>query len=202
MKVKAVFWDFGGVIVRTQNPTPREELAKELGISRKELEYLVFSSESGEKAQRGEISYETHWENLQKLFNLSRDEILQLQEKFWASDSVDQQLVEYIRQLQKSTSTGLISNAFSDLHFHLNETLQIADLFNVLIISAEVGIVKPNPEIYYYALNQLNVHPSESIFIDDKLDNILAANQIGMHGIVFRNTEQTIADIDQIINSE
>ena len=202
MKIKAVFWDFGGVIVRTQNPVPRKKLAEELGISRKQLEYLVFSGESGEKAQRGEISYEAHWKNLQKRFNLSEEEIFRFQEQFWSSDQVDQQLVDYIRQLKKEYHTGLISNAFSDLHFHLNETLQIADIFDALIISAEVGSVKPSHQIYHYALNQLNVQPNEAIFVDDKIDNILAANQIGMHGIVFNHTIQTINAINKIINPE
>jgi FMN phosphatase YigB (HAD superfamily) len=62
MSIKAVIWDLGGVIVRTEDPTHREKLASDIGITRQHLEQLVFAGEKGEKAQRGEIT----WFSLEK----------------------------------------------------------------------------------------------------------------------------------------
>ena len=200
MAVKVFFWDFGGVIVRTYYPEHREALAKQFGMSRKELETLVFSSDSGESAQLGIISYEQHWKNIQTELNLSDEEILSFQMQFWEADRMDEQLINAIRTLRRNYRTGLISNAFSDLNFHLRETLGIAEIFDEIIISAEIGMVKPDPGIYYYALERLNCKPEEAVFIDDKLENIVAAQQIGMHGIHFLNTMQTLTELENLIN--
>ena len=75
MPIKAVIWDLGGVILRTEETAPRQQLADRLGMARYDLEELVFHSPSGMQAQRGEISVEQHWEKLRQELNLSQEEM-------------------------------------------------------------------------------------------------------------------------------
>ncbi len=62
MTIKAIIWDLGGVLVRTEDQAPRTALADRLGLSRQELEQTVFESEMGLRAQRGEIDPVGLWE--------------------------------------------------------------------------------------------------------------------------------------------
>jgi len=111
---------------------------------------------------------------------------------------VDEKLVAFIRSLRPKYRTGMISNAWSELRPWLKE-LRIADAFDHIVISSEVGLAKPDPRIFQLALDDLGISPQEAVFIDDFEVNIEAAGEIGMHAILFRNTEQTIAEIRSIL---
>jgi HAD superfamily hydrolase (TIGR01509 family) len=71
----------------------------------------------------------------------------------------------------------------------LRQTLQrkypIADAFDLLIVSAEEGIMKPEPEIYQRTLTRLGRSAEETIFVDDSYPNVLAAQELGMQSIHF-----------------
>ncbi len=70
-----------------------------------------------------------------------------------------------------------------------------------MIFSAEVGLAKPDRRIYELALEHLRVQPAEVFFVDDVQENVEAAQALGIAGIRFVNTEQTIADIKQYLKA-
>ena len=67
-----------------------------------------------------------------------------------------------------------------------------------LIISGEAGIVKPDPEIYKLLINNYNLNPQHTIFIDDKEENIKAAELLGIHGIQFQNASKLRKDLQML----
>jgi putative hydrolase of the HAD superfamily len=200
MNIQAVFWDLGGVLVRTEDHTTRENLAVRLGISRTELENLVFAGESGNRAQLGEIKSEQHWQNLGSNLGLSIEEMVIFQRDFWGGDRLDTALVEYIRSVQTRHKIGLISNAFSDLRHIITDDWNIEDTFDDMTISSEVGIMKPDPRIFQMALERLDVHPQESIFIDDFTYNVDGARNINMRAIRFQTRDQTLSELENLLN--
>jgi len=200
MNIRAVFWDLGGVLVRTEDHTTRENLAIRLGISRTELENLVFAGNSGNRAQLGEINVEQHWQNLGSKLGLSIEEMVVFQRDFWGGDRLDTALIEYIRALQTCHKIGLISNAFSDLRQTITNVWHIEDTFDDMTISSEVGIMKPDPRIFQMALERLDVHPQESIFIDDFPQNVDGARNINMRAIRFQTRDQTPLELESFLN--
>ncbi len=200
MSISVVIWDMGGVLVRTEDPRPRQALADQLRIRRNELEERVFSGDSGGRAQRGEIGVEEHWQNIGRMFDLDDRGVQEFQARFWGGDRVDKQLVDYIRSLRRSYKSGLLSNAFGDLRTSLTSIWKIADAFDDLLISAEVGLVKPDPAIYRLALQRLEAQPHEAVFIDDMPANVEGANRVGMHAIRFVNPDQTRAELEALID--
>jgi len=200
MNIRAVFWDLGGVLVRTEDYTARENLAIQLGMSRVELETLVFAGDSGKRAQLGETNAEQHWQNLGANLGLSIEEMVVFQQDFWSGDRVDNTLIEYIRVLHSRHKIGLISNAFSDLRQVITNVWKIEDAFDDMTISSEVGIVKPDPKIFQTALERLEVHPQESIFIDDFPHNVDGARNINMRAIHFQTRDQTLSELENFIN--
>ncbi|MCP4357672.1 MAG: HAD family phosphatase [Chloroflexi bacterium] len=183
--IKAVIFDFGGVILRTQDWSGRRKWEKRLGLAKNEAEAIVFNSDMGRKAQHGQVSYDEHWAWLGNHFNLTTAEQTEFETDFWAGDVLDKGLVTFICSLRPSYQTALISNAFDDLQRVLTDIFDIADAFDVIAISAEEGIMKPDPRLYQLTLERLDCHPEEAIFIDDFAHNIAGAREIGIKGILF-----------------
>jgi epoxide hydrolase-like predicted phosphatase len=200
MTIKAVFFDLGGVIVRTEFQAPRQRLAERLGMEYDDLVKIVFDSDSGIKATVGELSSEEHWDSILKRLKRPASELAAIRDEFFAGDIVDRTLVEYIRSLRGKYKTGLISNAWSDLRdFIVREKFD--DAFDRMIISAEVGAAKPEPRIFQIALEQFGVKPKESVFLDDFLINIEGCQKVGMKGIHFTDPESALGQLRKLLSA-
>jgi putative hydrolase of the HAD superfamily len=200
MSIQAVIWDFGGVLVRTEDLSRREGLARRLGKTRADLEQLVFESQTSLLASLGKFPIEAHWAAVFQALGLPMDQVDEFIADFWGGDVLDVKLVDAIRALRRSYKTGLLSNAFSDLRQIIETRFPITDAFDVMIISAEVGLVKPDPQIYRLALDRLGVQPADAVFIDDFPQNIKAARAVGLHAIHFRSPAQAQAELEQLLN--
>ena len=91
--------------------------------------------------------------------------------------------------------TGLISNSWVMDHY----TDEIRDLFDVVVISAEVGMHKPQPEIYLLAAERSGVDPKDCVFVDDLRENCAGAEAVGMTAVLHRNVEDTLAQLEELL---
>jgi epoxide hydrolase-like predicted phosphatase len=198
MTIKVVFFDLGGVIVRTEFQTPRQLLAERLAMDYDDLVKIVFDSDSGIKATMGEISSDDHWDSVLKRLKRSAPELIAIRNEFFAGDIVDRTLLDYIRTLRGRYKTGLISNAWSDLrNFIVREKFD--DAFDKMIISAEVGAAKPEPKIFQIALEQFGVKPKEAVFVDDFPANIEGCEKVGIKGILFKDPETALQQLKKLL---
>jgi epoxide hydrolase-like predicted phosphatase len=196
--IRAVFFDLGGVLVRTEYEAPRQHLAERLGMEYDDLVRLVFESETSRMASVGKVSMLEHFEAVARKLKRDPSEAQAIHDEFFAGDVTDRVLVDFIRSLKPHYKTGLISNAWGDLRSYM--TAQgFADAFDHLIISAEVGVVKPKPEIYHLALKQLEVSPSEAVFVDDFIENVEGARAVAMSAIHFKDAGETIAQVKKLL---
>jgi glucose-1-phosphatase len=198
MSLRAVIFDLGGVIVRTEHKEPRARLAAELGLTYAELEQLVFGSGaggSGARASLGQISADQHWRNVAAALGLPPDESARLRTEFFAGDRVDPELVAFIRSLRPGYKTALLSNAWDDLRRWVAEVWRFADAFDHMTISAEAGLAKPDPRIYELTLTALGVQATEAVFVDDFAENVAAARALGMLAVRFTGREQALAEL-------
>lgn len=192
MSIRAVIFDFGGVLIRMVDDRPRLKLAEQLGLPLSQLDNLVFFSDSSQKASRGEISVGMHWEAVRNALGIRIEDMPGFLEQYWSADDVNWQLLDTIRDLHPRYKVGLLSNAWDDLRLTLQTRWDIAGLFDELIISAEVKMVKPDPRIFRLAADRLGVQPGEIVFIDDIADNIEAARKEGWIAILYQDTQKTI----------
>lgn len=93
--------------------------------------------------------------------------------------------------------TGLISNSWG---LGIYERAPV-DLFDEAIISGEVGLHKPQPEIYLLACERLGIEPSGCVFVDDLRENIEGAEAVGMTGVLHRNSAATVARLEEILGT-
>jgi HAD superfamily hydrolase (TIGR01509 family) len=200
MALKAVIFDFGGVLVRTEDRTPRRELAKGLGMSYAEIDQLVFSSLSGKQAALGLISALQHWEEIGKNLRLTPTELKDFRSRFFAGDRLDWELIEAIRKWRGRYQIALLSNAWDDLRNYLQGTWHIMDDFDQIIISAEVGYTKPDHRIYQLALERLEISPGQALFVDDFIENVEAARQVGLQAVHFSVPQRAKEEIRELLD--
>jgi HAD superfamily hydrolase (TIGR01509 family) len=130
------------------------------------------------REQRGEITVNEHWEKLQRQLNCTQQEFTLILDEFFGQDQLDKELMGYVRGLHQRYKTALLSNAWDDLRQVIAEKWHFEDVFDAIIISAEVGVAKPDPRIFQLTLDRLGVNASQAIFVDDMAVNIEAARFI------------------------
>lgn len=183
--IRAVIFDVGGVLFRTESRAPRAALERRLGLQPGESEQFVFSSEMGTKAQTGEITSAQRWAWVEGSLGLDAKGLQEFKREFFAGDKLDESLVDYIRSLRPSYQTAIISNATDSLLDFLADC-GITDAFDLIVGSAYERVMKPAPAIFERTLQRLEREPSEAVFIDDSAHNVEGARAVGMYAIHFR----------------
>lgn len=184
--IRAFIIDYGGVLMRTTDPTARRELERRFGLQPGEAAKLVFGSPGWDEVQVGRGSITEFWEDVGQRLKLDSEEVEAFREGFWAGDRLDERLVDFIRSLRdRGYRTALLSNAPEGLHQYVRG-LGIADAFDVILISGAEGLMKPDPAIYELALERLDVAADQAAFVDDTRANVKAARQAGLQSTCFR----------------
>lgn len=200
MNIRAVFFDFGGVIQRTEFQAPRQRLAQRFGMDYDDIDKLVFSSPSAIQATIGAVSETEHWQAIAQRLKVRDEEIQEVEKEFFAGDIIDHSLLQYLSTLRPRFITGLISNAWSGMRAYIQRQ-RIAGSFDHLVISAEVGAAKPEARIYQIALEQAQVRADEAVFVDDVVENIEACERVGMKGILFMNSQDAVDQLEKILRT-
>lgn len=196
--VRAIFFDFGGVILRTEYQSPRQHLAERLNMEYDDLVRLVFDSETSRKASIGVATVDAHWAAVMKRLNRPVVEAQSIRDEFFGGDVLDRGLIQLMRDLRSKYKIGLISNAWNDLREYIAKQ-GFADVFDAMIISAEVGVVKPDARIFQIALDQFQVRAKEAMFVDDFKENIEGCEKVGMQGLLFRDPERDIQKLKALL---
>jgi epoxide hydrolase-like predicted phosphatase len=189
MPLKAVIFDFGGVLSRTRSQHLRQAWEQQLSLRPGEASELVFGGESGRAAQHGWISDAEHWSFIQRRLGLDDAMLAQFRRDFFAEDGIDTDLLAYIDRIRSRYRVGLLSNATTDARRFFTAS-GIAAHFDAVTISGEEGVMKPDEQIYRIALGRLNTKPNEAIFVDDFSENVVAARTLGMTAVHFADPQQ------------
>jgi putative hydrolase of the HAD superfamily len=120
-----------------------------------------------------------------------------LKERLFGGLEPDPAMVAAVRAARAGgIRTGLASNSWGESGY---ERDRFGDLFDAVVISAEVGLRKPDPEIYLLAAERIGVPPAECVFVDDLLHNVDGARAVGMEGIVHRSAEFTVPRLEALL---
>jgi putative hydrolase of the HAD superfamily len=111
------------------------------------------------------------------------------------------ELADYFRGLRPPYLTGIISNSFVGAREREEALYRFSELADPIIYSHEVGIAKPDPRIYALTCERMGIQPTEMIFLDDAERCVEGARALGIHGVLFRDNAQAIADINALLRS-
>ncbi len=187
---RVVLLDYGDVISLPQQPAARAELEALAGVPA-ELFWPAYSSER-DALDHGTISITSYWDAVAALCGTHWDpaRIAQL----WSADvrswlEVNPDMAALLEELRDGgTRLALLSNAGFDYGSPFRSA-PWARAFEGVFLSAELGLLKPDPAIYLAVADRLGVAPASVVFIDNKEPNVDAAITLGMRGHVFTTAE-------------
>ena len=184
--IKAILFDFGGVLVRTEEYSARHAWDARLGLPTGSVERAIQYSDLWIQAQLGRVSYQTYWNGVAEMLRMRPAEIPPLREAYFSGDRLNYKLISLIRDLrERGLKIALLSNNIPQLEERLRE-LEIHTLFDHILISAKLGVMKPDVTVFRVALQTFKMAPQEVVYIDEALTNIRAAQPLGFHTILFR----------------
>jgi FMN phosphatase YigB (HAD superfamily) len=179
--INTIIFDFGDIFINLDKQATIDGLQK-LGLS----QWNSDLDELNQQFEMGQISPEEFISGFQKqLPNASTEEILSA----WNAVLLDFPLyrLEFLQMLSKKYRLFLLSNTDS-IHIETFEQKtgssfysDFYQCFEKVYFSFEIGIRKPDIEIYNYVLNKHELSPKRTLFIDDKKENTDAAQTLGMH---------------------
>lgn len=197
--IKAIAFDYGGVI-KINDSDLFSDIAKYLNITREEFSKEYFTLNHLFNTQ--EKSYEDVITLIISKFNDSKeakDYILNLMKENHSKYHLNDELIDIIKDLKnRDYKIALLSNNSIKLKEILIQD-GISDLFDVVVISAEVGCQKPQPEIFNILFKKLELEPSEVIFIDDTMKSLESADKIRYIPVLYINNKTLKSELSSIL---
>lgn len=193
MAIKAVIFDYYGVLLQNTHGVRLNKLRQD------EPEKAEEFSAVNRAADRGVLSMEESRRRMAELFGISYEDLLA---EYAAGETPNEPLITFIEQNLKSRyKLGLLSNSTSRSQLELRFAPgRLGSIFDEIVSSGEIGIIKPQPEIYHYIAAKLGVLPEECLMIDDTESFCVGAQDAGMEAVYFESTAQATADILKILN--
>ena len=197
MALRAVAFDYGMVLSGVPNQEARLQLHRISGLSHEQFEAAYWVDRHA--YDRGDLTGAAFWQKLvaDANLNLSPEQIAELNlwdARMWTT--ADEKMIAWHSLLkQRGMQTAILSNMGDSVMESILETFAwIAD-FDVLIWSYQHRMAKPEPAIYHLLLEKLGTAPDETLFLDDKPENIEAARHLGIHALQFSTIEQLRQDL-------
>ncbi len=199
--IKAIIFDFGGPIVDWQAGMDAVYRKHEDHSNLQRDTIRDFFKQYTLGGNVGDFTGITDfYEKTKPSIDLTVEELNEIFKEARATIYVRPEMIDYIKILKNKYQIALLSNFDNGLEKFLQEIFNIYNLFDVVISSYNVKIRKPDPRIYEYTLEKLDVRPEEAVFIDDLEKNVEGAEAVGIKGIIFKDSKQCKLDLENILN--
>ena len=183
--IKAVIFDFFGVICSDEywNSIKSIEGSTE--------EFLNLSDE----VSSGKISWHDFIKQIAARTGKSERELIE----GYAAQKLNLELLAFIQKIHERYKTAILTNASAETIGLLTKDLPLEKMFNEVIVSSDLGMIKPDPRFYQVALARLSAQPHEAVFIDDSTKYIYAAKELGINVVLYNNFGQMKAELARLL---
>jgi HAD superfamily hydrolase (TIGR01509 family) len=186
--IKAIIFDCFGVLYRDNISMLYDQVALE---HHEKLKDIIRATDYGF------LSREEYYRDIADLAGKTPEDIQAVEKK---QHSRDEAMIAYSQTFRPDYKIGMLSNIDVGTMDKLFPEPMRSELFDVFIISGEVGITKPSTEIFELAAARLSLRPEECIMVDDLIKNVESANMVGMHGVLFTSQKQLHNDLERILS--
>lgn len=191
--IKTIIFDLGGVVFKNGTTAFVTKLSKQYNLG-EEFILSVITGELGDDYRTGKITRETFWHEVTKKLGIteSADHL----EELWINEyELIHETKDLITELKDSYALYYLSNNLKERVEKIDEKHNFLLWFEGGIFSHEVGVQKPHPTLYKEVLKQIKSLPEETIFIDDKMENLAPAEALGMNVLLFTTPKQLREDL-------
>jgi putative hydrolase of the HAD superfamily len=192
---RAVIFDFGGVLCFHPAKERFAAIAEMLGVPTLRLLEIFWARRL--EYDGGQLDARAYWTYVAGAAGktLSESELpalTRLEVELWTN--YDRRILDWVAELQKQgVRTAVLSNLPRSIGENLRATPGFLDPFDHVTFSFELGVVKPQPEIYHDALRGVGVEPGQALFLDDKPENVEGAQAVGLLGEIYSTWEDFLA---------
>ncbi len=186
-------FDYVGVLVNNFTTKFFDFLHEKTQLSKEDIE-ISFRNHWG-KLKLGNITDKEFWEYLTQELKLTPQQVEEAKEFALQICQPTPETIEHVKRLAKTYDLYLLSNScygWSEQSFNTNG---LKPFFKKSFFSHNMGLAKPDPLIYKKSIQQTGLKPQEILFTDDKAENVQAAQEEGMQGIVFTNCDTFLEKI-------
>ncbi len=196
MSLRAVIFDYGEVLC-TQDRAAHQRLLSLTGLDRETFERLYWRDRRD--YDLGRMDGRGYWARFARDAGLSFtpaqiEQLIETDVIMWTL--VSQPMLAWAQSLQRAGFlTAILSNMGPEVLRTMRQQFAWLPAFNQLTWSCELGIAKPDPEIYHLTCGKLGIKPPEALFLDDRIENVQAAEQLGLQALQFRSVDQLHTDL-------
>ena len=198
--IRAIFFDFGGVLLKTFDGVDHEAIEAEFGLEAKMLRKCVYRDSRYMDFQIGKCTYDEWTHSIREaLTPLVGERAEAIMTAFMDSPrAFNDDMLELVKRLHGRYTLGIISNTTPGMEARLRERFELTDLFDVRVGSGDLGIAKPDAGIFLHATKLARRAPEQSVFTDDRADFAEAARGVGMHGFHFTEYARFAEDLRSV----
>jgi putative hydrolase of the HAD superfamily len=196
--VRGLLVDFGGVLTTNVFDSFRAFCEAE-GLDPDTVRRLFREDpaalEELRRLERGEYSEEQFAERFGPILGVRETD--GLVDRLFAGIRADEAMIDAVKAARREgVRTGLISNSWGRGRYDRDAFPQ---LFDGVVISGEVGLHKPQPEIFRLGAERIGVPPQRCVFVDDLKENVAGAEAVGMKGVLHRGSETTLPELERLL---
>ena len=198
--ISGVILDYGEVLCWRPSTEALAEMAGIFGID--EDTFLPIYRSSRNPYDRGDFNGHDYWIEFARQASVTIhankiESLRRLDVQMWSD--VNQEMTEWLALVHsRGIKTAILSNMQTDMAAHVRKNFAWLSHFDHQIFSCELRAIKPDPVIYRHSLSLLSTAPSETLFVDDREENIQAARAAGIHGILFESVAQLRKDLQKL----
>ncbi len=197
-KIKNVVFDIGNVMVRW---SPQEITRLTFGdhLDVDSLALSIFKSDIWLALNKGQLTEDEAKLNFQKDFNFST---VQAERFFYYVKETQLLLYGSVELLTRIKTAGYrvfaLTDNVNEIVEYLKKTYRFWPIFEGAVVSSEVGVLKPQAEIFQEVLRRFALTASQTVFLDDMPHNVEGARAVGIHAIKFENAQQCETDLKNL----
>lgn len=197
MAVQAIIFDIGGVLIQEMDLDLGGKWNARFGFEPGELTQRFIASGVPKLALTGEISRQEAWQRIGAFLGFTDEQVREYESKLWSQCFLYAEMAHFLKSLRPHYKTATLSNDWQGAREENNRRFGLAEAIQVdlMVYSAEEGVAKPDPRIYQLTCERLGVAPQEALFLDNSSICVQAAQQLGMYGILFKSSDQALADL-------
>ena len=199
--ISAVLFDFGGVI--TSSPFEAfDAFERERGLPPgfiRRLNSLNPHDNAWARLERSQVTIEEFFDLYEAEAREAGHELDARAVLALLGGELRPQMVEAVRRCGERMTIGCLTNNFVLDRTARPEIAEVLELFDVIVESSRVGVRKPEPRFYEAACQELEIRPSQAVFLDDLGINLKPARQMGMTTIKVTSPEQALADLEGVL---
>ena len=195
--IDAVVFDLGNVLIAVDEPRAAERMAARTGKTRQQIEEYIRGTPHGHELAMGKLSTKQFFHTVARDlgFDGAYDEFALIWSEVFTPI---EPMIALAESLETRLPRLLLSNTNAIHMDYIFQHYTFLDYFDAIVLSHEVGLLKPDAAIYRYTLEKYGLAAERTVFLDDLATNVEGARRVGMQAIHFQNPDQARAELTKL----